>query len=408
MGRTDPARLGLAALGRPLLVLLAGILLMHLGLYMVVPVLPVILKVGRGLDPAQVGLVLGTGSVAFQVGSLLGGTLSDWIGRRQTMVVGALVRAEALAAFGLIHGLWPLVTVSIANGIGGGFYAPTAKAAIAALASVENRTTAFSLRGIAANIGTSLAGVAALLLATGAARGLFFVAGAIHVMLALLTWMLVPRDCGERACPAPPPGLLKRVLADRPFLAFSAMAVAIWTLYAQLALAVPLRAAGMGVNPRSIGLIWTVNSLIVISLQAPVTRFIIRRLHPVTAAALGVAFLGAGLGSVAWSARFLHLFLSAAVFIVGEMLIMPTMDSIVSQLSRAEAVGAYFGIANFSSGLGEGLGNLLGGQLLTLAGRRAIPALPWFTYAAAGAAIALAMTALRYWQPLRQALVPRA
>ena len=71
-------------------------------------------------------------------------------------------------------------------------------------------------------------------------------------------------------------------------------------------------------------------------------------------------------------------------------------------------MGAYLGIANFSSGLGEGLGNLLGGQLLTLAGRRAIPALPWFTYAAAGAAIALAMTALRYWQPLRQALVPRA
>lgn len=85
MARTDA---GLASLGRPLLVLLAGILLMHLSLYMVLPLLPVILRTTRGLDPAEVGLMFGAGAIAFQVGSLVGGALSDQFGRRQAMVAG--------------------------------------------------------------------------------------------------------------------------------------------------------------------------------------------------------------------------------------------------------------------------------------------------------------------------------
>ncbi|WP_207953201.1 hypothetical protein [Paenibacillus agricola] len=50
--------------------------------------------------------------------------------------------------------------------------------------------------------------------------------------------------------------------------------------------------------------------------------------------------------------------------IIGEMLIMPTIDSTVSRLATAQMIGVFFGLAIFISGLGEGTGNYAGGRLL--------------------------------------------
>lgn len=50
--------------------------------------------------------------------------------------------------------------MGLLSGLGVGLNAPSTKAAIAALASKEgNKTTAFSLRGIAANMGIAVAGL---------------------------------------------------------------------------------------------------------------------------------------------------------------------------------------------------------------------------------------------------------
>lgn len=40
---------------------------MHLSLYLVLPLLPVILLTTQGLNPAEVGLEFGAGAIAFQV-----------------------------------------------------------------------------------------------------------------------------------------------------------------------------------------------------------------------------------------------------------------------------------------------------------------------------------------------------
>nr|WP_295974404.1 MFS transporter [uncultured Bacillus sp.] len=146
-------------LERSMFILMLGVLLSHLGTYMVVPILPIMLKIEAGLSLVQIGTVLATIAISFQFGSILGGFLADHIGRRFIICLGILIGAGELIGFVLFTTYWLLLLMAITIGAWNGLNAPSTKAAIAALASKENQTTAFSLSGIAANIGTATAGL---------------------------------------------------------------------------------------------------------------------------------------------------------------------------------------------------------------------------------------------------------
>ncbi|MGO4886555.1 MFS transporter [Anaerobacillus sp. MEB173] len=389
-------------LERSLFILMIGVLLSHLGTYMVIPILPIMLRIEAGLSLIQIGTVLAAIAISFQFGSIMGGFLADRIGRRFIIGLGALIGAGGLIGFGLFSTYFLLLLMAIIIGVGNGLNAPSTKAAIAALASKENQTTAFSLRGIAANIGTATAGLIVFFLITGSSQIIFWIAGAIYILLTIKSWLLLPKNCGDDPCPVIPSGAYREVLKNKPFIVFGVVSILIWALYAQLALALPLRAADILPDPKNVALIWTINSVIVIFSQGFVTNGIIQRLHPLTALGFGMIFIGVGVGSLYFSSAFIHLVVSGAIFVMGEMLILPTIDSTVSQLSRAELIGLFFGLANVVSGLGEAGGNFIGGRLLEIGTE--ISYLPWVVYAITGVTICFIVLLLRRWEPIQTAL----
>jgi hypothetical protein len=81
------------------------------------------------------------------------------------------------------------------------------------------------------------------------------------------------------------------VFKNKPFIVFSLITIFIWALYAQLSLALPLRATVILPEPKNVALIWTINSLIVILLQRLITKKFIDRVHPLTALSGGVLFI---------------------------------------------------------------------------------------------------------------------
>ncbi|HYG58376.1 MAG TPA: MFS transporter [Symbiobacteriaceae bacterium] len=385
-------------------VLLGGVFAFHAGWYMLVPFLAILFTARRGLAPAEVGLVLATQSFTLLLGSLAGGALSDRFGRKLTMVSGLVLRTLGLGALGLVATLPGfLLTVAVA-GLGGGLYGPAVKAAIALLAAGQDRTNAFSWRGIAANVGTSTGPLAGAFLMRGPMPVLFGVAAVVHGLLAGVTWLLLPPEAAatEQQGKAP----WREILADTPYLAFSAVTVLGWALFAQLTIAVPLYASRVLGLEASIGLLWTISSLAVILLQVPVSRFITGAMSPTAAMAVGVALLGAGLGLVGLSTTFAGLVGAVLVFVAGEMLLMPTVDSTVSLMATAEAVGSYFGVASFAWGLGEGLGNLAGGALMQVALSGGRIGLPWAVYGAAGLAVGSLFGLLGRWGAARARLTP--
>lgn len=398
------ATLGFKGINRTMKILLFGVLLSHLGTYMIIPLMPIFLKVQKGMAITEIGLILAVSPFTFQAGSLLGGWLADRIGRRTVIAIGAWLNAAAIAGFAAFDQIWMFIGMGLLSGLGVGLNAPSTKAAIATLASEGgNDTTAFSLRGIAANIGTATAGLLTYYILGGASSLIFYVSAGMYVLLGIMSWIMLPKGCGDAPCKIVPLRNYLDIFRNKAFVGFSIVSIFIWALYTQLSLGLPLRAEGVLPDPGMVSLIWTINSVVVIILQTPISRWIIDKIHPMNAMSIGVLFLGGGLGSLYWSTTFYGLMISGVVFIIGEMLVVPTMDATVSRIGTAHMLGAFFGISNFVSGLGEGAGKYAGGQLL---GISTFSVIPWISYAIIAVVISVAIVALRFWPPLRVALQP--
>lgn len=291
-------------LQRPLLILLVGVILSHLGTMLVMPILPIMLKIDAGLPLTQIGIILAAISIAFQFGSISGGVLADRVGRRFIIGLGACITGGGLVGFAVFSGYLLFLLMAIVIGFGTGLNAPSTKAAIAALASAENRTTAFSFRGIAANIGTAGAGLIIFFLITGSSKLIFWIAAIIYFVLAIKSWLLLPKNCGDTPCPEIPKGAYKEPLRNKPFLVFSLVSIFIWALYAQLSLALPLVATVVLPDPKNVAIIWTINSVIVIISQRTITNRVIDRIHPLSAMAIGMLFITIGITSLYFSGVF--------------------------------------------------------------------------------------------------------
>lgn len=370
---------------RALGALLIGIFLLHLGNYMILPLLPIFLKVQKGLSITDIAIVLAVSPIAFQVGSILGGVLADRIGRRTIIGVGAWISAAAFIGYTVANTLWLFILMGLLSGLGIGLNAPATKAVIAEIASSDkNKTTAFSMRGIAANVGTATAGLLTFYVLGGASNFIFYTAAGMFVLLGGLSWFSLPKGCGEQACSNIALSSYFSIFRNKEFVMFSILSILLWSVYTQFALSMPLKAENVLPDPSRISLIWTINSFVVIILQTFISRWIIEKIHPYYSLSIGMIFLGAGLGSLYWSNNFYGFAISGVIFIIGEMLIVPTIDISISKFSAAQMVGVLFGVANLVSGIGESIGKFVGGYLLSQGTNTSIP---WMTYGLTAAVV---------------------
>jgi len=375
---------------RNYLLLLVMVFFMHLAAYLVIPVFPVFLQKARAFTLGQVGLILGVGSVAFQTGSLSGGLLSDRYGRRSVMVAGALIQSLAMVGYHFSQTYWLFLFFSAVNGFGVGLLAPTVKAMIADLVDRKLRTAAFSWRGILAHFGIIVAGVSITLLTARQVQPFLFSA-VVFFILAGATRFLLPYDrCVGAECETTPLREYLKILRHRSFMLYVSITLLIWAFYAQFALILPLRGEYVLHSATLIGLIWTINSISVVLLQGVVSRFVLERINPYLSLTIGTTLLGVGLFSMGWAENFFSLSASAIVFILGEMLFMPVLDSLVGHFAKEQWLGAYYGIANFVTGIGTAIGTSAGGSLVERLGGVSSTA-PWIVYGLTAVFLAAAL-----------------
>jgi len=364
---------------KPYLLLLLLVFFMHLASYLVIPVFPIFLEKARALSLSQVGLVLGAGSITYQIGSLLGGPMSDRFGRRSIITIGAMLQGSAMLGYHYAFSYWLFLLFSSVNGLGLGLLAPTIKAMIADEVHSEQRTAAFSWRGILAHSGIIVAGVVIAWM-TSVGQQPFLLAALVFGSLSALIRFSLPDDrCVGPDCKRTPLSEYKNILTHRSFLLFSGITLLIWALYAQFALILPLRGEHVLHSATMIGLIWTINSISVVLLQGGISRFVLQRINPYLSLALGTTLLGTGLTVMGWAEQFMTLSGAAILFILGEMLFMPVQDSLVTHFAKEEWLGAYFGFSNFVSGIGTAIGTSVGGLMVERLGGVGSPN-PWIAY----------------------------
>jgi predicted MFS family arabinose efflux permease len=181
-------------------------------------------------------------------------------------------------------------------------------------------------------------------------------------------------------------GSLKVVRRDRPFVLLLVSTLLAFTDYCGFEAVLPVIAVTTyGLSPSSWGLLVVISPLLVVLLQLRLTRLTAR---VPTARRLGLAILLMGLPFLALtvSGNVAAIAIVIGLFMVGEMIWMPTSQAVAAQLAPPAARGTYFGALAAMTGPAWTLAPLIALELRAHAGVAPV----WILFAGIGVAGSLA------------------
>jgi MFS family permease len=363
-------------LPRSVLTLQAGGLANAFGNGLAVPFLFIYLHNVRGIDLATAGLIVGTNGAVGLVAGPLAGSLIDRVGGKRTLIVSLLFMTVGYGSYPFVEVPWQGFLVAAIAGIGNGGFWPAQSSLIAGLTPPDRRHSAFAVQRVTMNLGIGLGGLAGGLIATTDRPGSFtllFLLDALTFVLFIGALSFVPQP--ERHPHAHgDAGSYREVLRNRVFVAVLALNfVFIASAMAQFEVFPVYGKNEAGISERTIGVIWFVNTVVIVLAQLPIARALEGRRRMPVLALLGVVWATAlALIPIAATAfdgsAALALFLVAfAIFAVGECLHGTVQAPLVADLADPRLIGRYMALSAFSWGLGFTLGPMVGGFVLELA-----------------------------------------
>jgi predicted MFS family arabinose efflux permease len=325
--------------------------------------------------------------LAFLVGAVLGaavgiaaGHISDYVGRRPVMLVSSA--AACLLALGFLavgrHELPGLGLIAL-EPVVGGVAGSAAQALIADLVPRERHESAYASTRVAWNLGTTLGPVVGgALLAIGSWHALF---GGVAILLAgafVISALLIPARGGYGAEGPPQRGSLAVIRRDRAFLLFLVSGSLSYLVYIAFETVLPISLVGShGLAPSTWGFLVVLNPLSVTLFQLRLTRRV-AGVPPGAKLAAAMMLMGFPFLLLSLSAAIPVIVVVLLLFVVGEMLWVPTSQSVVAALAPVDIRGAYMGAFGSTSAFGAAVGPLVGLQLRASYGDTAM----WIGFAA--------------------------
>jgi MFS family permease len=333
-----------------------------------IPFLSLYLYQDRGLSMTLVGVILLAGGLCSAISQALGGALSDRFGRRPILLMTALVSVFLSAGLAVLIGIstpvWAIAVVYIA----GRSMATTTRSVISAMVadftSKEKLTEAYGIVRIGANIGWAAGPAIGGFLATSLPYAWLF---GIPTLTCGIVYLLVFFFMRESSS-----GVSRKVdfrsmfptADDRPFLVFIVSSLLVFIVAGQLSSTLSIFAVDrVGFSTAQYGLLLTLNGLIVILFQYPMT-LALRRLAKSRALIIGSLLYGLGYLSLGWITQFGWALGAMAIITTGEIISSPVQLSVIGELAPQDQRGRYMGFFGLSEITGIAIGPLLGGILL--------------------------------------------
>src|SRR5919205_1383174 len=310
--------------------------------------------------------------VAFLISALVGvlagyvgGHLSDHIDRRPLILVSWACQVALLLGF-LAAGGRELVGLGLMC-LGGLVFqlgSASSQAMIADLVPPERHEQAYAAVRVGANLGVTLGPPTGdLFLFLGSWAALFAGAAALFAGGFVLALRYLPRY-GDYAPEEPPTrhsfGVIVR---DRPFLLFLVSSALAWLVYVSFEVVLPISLVeAHGLAPATWGFLVVVNPIVVTLFQLRLIRLI----QPVPAAvklAVALPLMGFPFVLLRVVDAVLAVALMILVFVVGEMLWVPTSQTIVAGLAPEDVRGAYMGAFGAMGAIGFALAPFIGLQV---------------------------------------------
>jgi len=404
---------------RRLLHLFLGRFLASTGFSVVIPFLALYLHGTRGVSMSAVGSLFFFGALCGVAGQVVGGEWSDRSGRKRVLVTCQVIRSVTFAALGYavtVHA--SIVIFALLTGLSafaGRMFEPPSGAMIADITSGERRVEAYGVLRIGGNLGWAVGPALGGFLAALSYASLFYVAAGVLLTAGILIAVLVeethPRRrrgredaAGPERVAIPPVGPVGTgrglsltgtlaVLRDALFLRYCLVTLILFTVMGQLMATFSVYAVDWaGRTKVELGAIYTLNGVMVVLLQFPVTR-ILAPLRMTSALIVGCLLYSIGYGMMGWGSSFALLLAGMFVVTAGEITCSPASMNLVANFSPEDQRGRYMGVYGIFNSFGWSVGPLVGGVLLDLATGR--PKLLWSAIASLTVLAAIGYADLR-------------
>jgi MFS family permease len=343
-------------LPRPVWLLQVGGLTNAFGNGIVLPFLIIYLHNVRGISLGLAGLAAAVNSAAAFVSGFLAGSLSDRIGPRRVLMAALVTMAVGISFFPLIRNVWEAYALSLLVGAGSGSFWPSQSSMLTGLTPAASRHSAFALQRVTMNLGVALGGLVGGLIARVAHPSSFTVLFLLDAVTfigyaVVLVKLPSPRVHRDRAA-----GGYADVVRDRAFMRLVFLNATFITvgMVAIVELLPPYAKNDAGVTEKQIGLLWMLNSIVVVIAQLPIAKLAEGRRRMRAFAAMGVVWAATmivvGIAGTWFSGLQAAALLAVAVvaFGVGECLHGIVQGPLTADLAPPALVGRYLAVGTQS------------------------------------------------------------
>ena len=360
---------------------------------MALPFLVLYLTEARRWTPAEAG----TAMLVYGLGALLAapvaGRLADRLGHARVLRASLWLSGTALLLLPFVAArpfLYPLIFLWAA--FTQAFW-PSAMALITSLVAPEQRKAAFALHRAAVNLGMAVGPALGGVIAQASYRWVFWTDGLTTLASGLLlTWLL--RD-GAPA-PAPAGEATHAGWRDRRLLGLLVGILPAFLVFFQIEGSYPLWVVrDLGHSTRFFGLIFTLNTLLIVAFEVALNLAMARWPHG-RALALGCLCYAVGFGLTGLAHGQGALLALAAIWTTGEMILLPTASDAVAGLAPAARRGEYMGLYALAFAAALALGPWLGVKAYATLGPRWV----WAACGLCGAASAAILWPFRAHPPV--------
>jgi len=324
-----------------------------------------------GVGMTQVGVLFAIFSVSGLLGSMLGGALSDFMGRKGMLIFGLIASASTSLIMGMVNSLDLFFITAFFAGLLSDVAGPAQQAMVADLLPESQRTQGFGILRVVLNLAVAIGPAIGGFLASQSYMLLFICDAVTSTITAGIVFFVmretkpVSRVEGEEKESVWQTfrgyGTVTRDAAYMVFLLACTLNVLVYSqMYSTLA--VYLRDVH-GVSEQGFGYIFSLNAAMVVLFQFYITRRL-KGYPPLILMAAGSALYAMGFGMYGFVSTYSYFMIAMAIITIGEMVVIPVSQALVARMAPEDMRGRYMAFFGFSWIIPGMIGPLLAGLVM--------------------------------------------
>jgi MFS family permease len=333
------------------------------------PVLPTF-AADLGASPELIGVVVAASTVTGIFVKLPSGALSDVLGRKRMMVLGALFFAAPPFLYPFIQDPWSLLALRFVHGFATAIFSPVASAYVAGLAET-GRGARLGWFSSANDIGAAAGPLAGgfVLYFTASYAATYLLVGALGVLTLLVVLLLPDVDQPARASKTFAARAaefrqgLAEVLRTPPIFVAAGIEAVMYLGYGAFLGFLPIYAKHVGLNDAQIAIVFGVQ-LALAMVTKPVAGRASDRIGRIPVIVIGLLLCAAALPLMFRSESLQAFVLTAPLLGVGVGAVTPVTNALIADLSSARRLGAAMGVFGTIWDIGEAAGPMIAGFLI--------------------------------------------